>query len=312
MNLKALLLAGLVAVLLIMTGDMAAAQTTPPPTVSPTANATAAPALTNVLLIYDKTSLAMLNISQTPLSLAGMSFMRAGGVVKYTVTSLAATLAPGHCIQWWIATVNTVLGKPAECATRDRYARLTKDATYFWVSGYDGEPFRPQLNASALIICNGSAGRCTFNLPQGDAAQKSWGVLDPQVGVSLPAGMRVAYDANQMWIGNFTPDTVLTTAALRVFYTVNQQGQVWTPSKVVWDGMSAWDGRALAAGQCLVMYQDASKITPLLPCVSIAQTLNADHPWTLAFDVMGPREERRSPCGNGKPITGPVLCLLAG
>ena len=329
MNRKTLLCTTLTTVLtvalLIMTGDLVTAQTPLPvtPTGSTTDSATVpatvpspSPTLTlvpaNVLLVYDKTSLALINISQAPLSLVGMSFMRGGGVIKYNVNALASTLAPGHCIQWWVATVNQVLGKPPECGVRDRYARLTKDTTYFWVTTYATEPFRPQLNNSTLFICVGSAGRCTFNLPQADAAKTSWTVLDPQASVPLPAGIQVAYDANQMWIGNFTPDTLLTTAALRVFYTVNQQGQVWTPSGVIWDGMSAWDGRALAAGQCLVMYQDASKITPLLPCIPIAQTMNADHPWTLAFDVMGPREERHSPCGAGTPITGPVLCLLAG
>ncbi len=304
--------------LLVVTGSWVGAQATLPATPASTAvattAATAAAATTpaNVLLVYDKTSLALINVSQTPLSLDGVSFMRGGGVITYNVTSLASTLAPGHCIQWWVASVTQVLGKTPECTVRDRYAQLTKDTTYFWVPSYNTEPFRAQLNNRAVFICMGSAGRCTFNLPQGADATMPWTVLDPHAGVPLPAGLQVAYDANQMWIGNFTPDTVLTTAALRVFYTVNQQPQVWTPSDVTWDGMSAWDGRALATGQCLVMYQDASKITPLLPCVPIAQTVNADHPWTLAFDVMGPREERHSSCGTGKPITGPVLCLLPG
>ncbi len=254
MRVKGFLPIVLAVAMLIGNGDMVSAQTATPPIV-PTSTPYPLPAA-NVLLIYDTTSLALINISQVPLSLVGMSFMRGGGVVKYNVTELASSLAPGHCIQWWIANVTQVLGKTAECSVRDRYTRLTKDTTYFWVPEYIGQPFRPQLNTSAVYVCNTSAGRCTFTLPQGDTAKKSWTILDPVSGVPLPAGIQVAYDANQLWIGNMMPDTVLTTAALRVFYTVNGKGIVWTPSDVIWDGINTWDGRALLPGQCIVMYQD--------------------------------------------------------
>ncbi len=302
------LLSTLLAISLLIASGAAAQTTTPVP---PSATPYPLPP-PNILLIYNSTSLALINTAATALNLTGMSFMRAGGIIKYNATSLATTLAPGHCLQWWVGTVTKTPDKPPECAARDRYARLSKDTTYFWVGSYAHEPFRPQLNLRVLTICDTVAGRCAFNLPQGDAAKQSWVVLDPVLGVPLPAGMTVAYDANQLWIGNMTPGTVLTTAALRMIYTVNGTGIVWTPSNASWDGLGAWDGRGLMAGQCLVLYDDASKVIPLLPCAPIAQTLNAEHPWTLAFEMMGPREQRHSSCGDGKPITGPVLCLAGG
>lgn len=300
-------------VLIVESGHTANAQTAVP-TATPTPTVTPYPLpLPNALLIYDKTSVTLLNVADTPISVAGVSFMRAGDVVQLFLASYGVTtLASRHCVEWWTASVAGTPGKPGECAVRDRWARVSKDSQYFWIGAYPNEPFRPQLNNSALTICNTSAGRCLFHIMQGAEAQKPWVVLDPVLGFPLPPGIAVAYDGNQIWIGNLTPDTLLTTAALRVFYTVNGKGVVWTPSTVRWDGMSVWDGRNLAANQCLVMYGDPTKITPLLPCTPIGQTLNADHPWTLAFDVMGPREEHRLTCGDGKPKNGPVLCLLGG
>ena len=296
-----------------ISGQHADAQTAAP-TLTPTLTTTPYPLPPpNALLLYDKQSVALINIAGTPISVVGLSFMRAGGVVRLDVGAFGVTtLASQHCIQWWTASVKTAPGKPSECAARDRWAELTKDNQYFWVGSYPNEPFRPELNNSALTICDTSASRCLVHIMQGDEAKHPWVVLDPSTGFPLPAGMQVAYDANQIWISNLSPGTILTTAALRLFYTVNGKGIVWTPSQVEWDGIATWDGRGLATGECLVIYGDASKITPLLPCTPIAQTLNADHPWALAFDVMGPREERRSPCGDGKPKTGPVLCLLGG
>ncbi len=266
----------------------------------------------NALLVYDHSSATLINIASTPLSLAGFGFMRAGDVVKLSVASYSiSTLAPGHCVEWWLSSVGSP-AKPAQCAVRDRFGVLSKDTTYFWTGSYANEPFRPELQSSALTVCNTSATQCLFHIPQGDEAKQPWVVLDPDSGLPLPAGIQVAYDANQIWIGNFTPNTLFTTDNLRIFYMVNGKGSIWTPSRVQWDGLGTWDRRGLAAGQCLVMYKDPTKIVPILPCTPVAQTLNADQPWTLAFDVMGPREERRSPCGQGKPTPGPVLCLIGG
>jgi hypothetical protein len=298
------------ALVVVESGHAANAQSAP--TATPTPSLTPYPLpLPNALLVYDQTTATLINVSDTPISVAGVSFMRAGDVVRLFVESYSVTaLAGHHCIEWW--TVGSLPGKPGLCAVRDRWAQVTKNTQYFWVGSYTNEPFRPELNNSALTICNTSAGSCLFHIMQGDEAKKPWVVLDPVTGFPLPPGMQVAYDANQIWIGNLTPGTLLTTAALRVLYTASGKGTVWTPSNVRWDGMSVWDGRSLAPNQCLVMYGDVLKITPLLPCTPIAQTLNADHPWTLAFDVMGPREEHRSTCSDGKPKNGPVLCLLGG
>jgi hypothetical protein len=269
----------------------------------------------NVLLIYDKTAVALINISQAPISLAGVSLMRYGGAVKFNAQTMITTLTPGHCFQVWTTQITQVIGKPEQCAQRDRWQRLSNQASYFWISTYENEPFRPQLRGSALKICKASAGpveRCEFYLPQGAEADKPWTVLDPETGLPLPAGLQVAYDANQLWIANLTPNTVLSTRTLRLFYTVNGQGTVWTPDKQDnWD-IGKWDYRGLQAGQCLLLYQDPSKIIPMLPCTPVAKAIVADQPWRLMFDVMGPREERRAPCGGDQPPTGPVLCVIGG
>ncbi len=269
----------------------------------------------NALLIYDKTTVAVINTSAAPISLAGVSFMRAGGVVKFNAQTMMTTLAPGHCFQVWTTQVTQIIGKPDECTARDRWQRLANQNSYFWVAGWDGEPFRPQLRTSALKVCKAAFNtveRCAIYIPQGDEAKKPWIVLDPETGDLLPAGIQVAYDANQLWIANMTPNTVLTLKNLRIFYTINGQGVIWTAgSQDTWDG-TKWTGQGLKTGECLLLYQDPSKIIPLLPCTPVLKSVRADQFWTLKFDVMGPREERRTPCGSDKPLAGPVLCLIGG
>jgi hypothetical protein len=61
-----------------------------------------------------------------------------------------------------------------------------------------------------------------------------------------------------------------------------------------------------------VLYNDASTITPLLPCTPVAFSTQTEVFWLFKFDVMGPREERRSNCGGGERVLGPVLCLIGG
>src|SRR5262249_12543597 len=161
----------------------------------------------------------------------------------------------------------------------------------------------PQLNNSALTICTASTdkvGRCTFNIPQGDDAKKPWNVLDPTTGLPMPGGIAVAYNPDELWIGNLTPNTILPTKNLRLIYTLNGTGTIWTPDKSTWD-IGVWNDRGLQADECIVLYTDASKITPLLPCNPVAKAVLNDQPWKIAFDVMGPREERRAVCGTGQP-----------
>jgi hypothetical protein len=269
----------------------------------------------NVLLIYDKTTVAVINTSPGPISLAGVSFMRAGGVVKFNAQTMITNLPAGHCFQVWTTEIRQLIGKPDECAVRDRWQRLANANSYFWAAGYDGEPFRPQLRTSSLKVCKAAFNaveRCAFYLPQGDDAKKPWIVLDPETNEPLPAGIQVAYDPNQIWIANLTPNTVLTTKALRLFYKANGQDVVWTPSKQeTWDG-TKWEGQGLKAGECLLLYQDPAKIIQLLPCTPVLKAVRADTPWKVKFEVMGPREERHTACGSDQPPAGPVLCVIGG
>jgi hypothetical protein len=268
----------------------------------------------NALLIYDKTTVALINTSSTSISLAGLTFMRAGGVIKFNMAMMGRSLDPGHCIQVWTNEVRQIIGQPPECTKRDRWQVLGNANTYFWKAGHPEEPFRPQLNNSALTICRAALDiveRCAFHIPQGEDANQPWTVLDPATGQPMPAGLQVAHDAHQLWIGNFTPNTILPTPNLRLIYAVNDQWVVWTPAQSTWD-IGKWDNRGLLPDQCIVLYLDLAKVTPLLPCNPIAKAQLTDQPWRLKFDVMGPREERRGQCGSDTPPGGPVLCLLAG
>ena len=63
----------------------------------------------NALLIYDKTTVALINISQAPISLAGVTLMRYGGAVKFNAQTMITTLAPGHCFQVWTTQITQVI-----------------------------------------------------------------------------------------------------------------------------------------------------------------------------------------------------------
>jgi hypothetical protein len=274
----------------------------------------------NVLLLYDRTTIALINISDQPIRVRGVTFWRDGGNVRYDdISGLAPALSPGDCIQIWTNEVNFI-GSPPECTRRLRYVQTARPDRFFWIAGYDGESFRPKWNGSTLGFCPAawdSVQRCTITVPQTDesGATPPIQITDPATNLALPAGMQVAYDADQLWIGNFTPETTLHTGeGLRILYTRPDGSPVlWTPVMATWD--DGWERRGLAEGECLVLYSDRSKLRPLLPCTPVAFSTPDDPIWTRPFEVMGLREDRRSLCGRGTPIDpadGVVLCLIAG
>src|SRR5260221_10625133 len=97
----------------------------PPMLVSAQGNTPEPPPAPNALLVYDKTTVALINTAATPISLVGLTFWRSGGGSQFTVAGMANSLPPGHCIQLWTSAVSFV-GKPAECTARDRYASSNK------------------------------------------------------------------------------------------------------------------------------------------------------------------------------------------
>jgi hypothetical protein len=268
----------------------------------------------NTALVYNGKTITLLNLSQTNLSLNGMVFWRAGGEVKYKATTLASVLKPGQCAQLWTAEVKQQLDKSPECGQRLRWQKLGRPDTYFWIGESDNEFFRPQFGGTTLTLCPASRGdvlRCEFHIPQDGNMPQFPTLNDPATGLPMPAGMQVAYDNNQLWIGNLTPDTALPTRSLRIFYSINKQEIEWAPDTATWD-IGKWEGRGLLPNQCIVLYKDASKVTPLLPCAPIARTVVNDPIWQMKFEVLGPREDRRSLCGSDTPASGPVLCLISG
>jgi hypothetical protein len=265
----------------------------------------------NLAIVYEPRGATLVNLATTPLSFEGFTLMRAGGVVNYAPSRLAAVLQPAQCVQ--VRSSDEELPLPPECTKLIRWRKTNRAEWLFWKADYSSEPFRPQFNGSALTICTAGEGRCEVHVPQGGSLTFPWSVLYPRTGVPMPPGMQVAYDANQLWIGHFTAGTVLPTGRdLRLIYK-RRDGTptLWTPADGPWDA-PGWDGRGLNAGECLVLYGDPSQITPLLPCTPVAFSPHPDAIWQLAFDVMGPREERRAPCSDGKPLDGAVLCIVGG
>jgi hypothetical protein len=265
----------------------------------------------NALLIYNRESATIINTAQENISIQKVSFWRAGGKVNLNAQQVGEILGPGQCVQIWRDNPPARPPKPDECNKRLRWIVTRNRALHFWLPQLENDSFRAGVNGRAVAICSIGAGRCAFNIPQGDADQKSWDVLDATTNKPMPAGIQVAYDANQMWIGNFTEGTTLPTNNLRLFYKVKGQEITWAPIDGPWDS-GPWDDRGLAAGECIVLYRDPAAITPLLPCTAVGQSLREDQPWLLNFEISGPREDRRATCGDTKPPTGPTLCLAGG
>jgi len=272
----------------------------------------------NALLVYDGTTVTLINTSSDKLVLEGLVLWKAGGSVKYRMDTLGDKLASGECIQLWTSAIQKP-PLPPECKKQAAFFQTPRKELHFWLGNAENETFRPLFNSKALAICtasfNKAAGRCPFYLPQGDDQANPIVILDPVSKQPLPEGLLAAYDQTQLWLGNFTPNTILPTKGdLRLEYFdagSKTPAGTWRPADATWDA-PGFDLRALKNGECFVLYTDSSKVTPLLPCTTIVgKSVQKDAFWLRAFQILGPREDRPGSCNDGQPVTGPVLCQIA-
>ena len=149
--------------------------TAPPPTVTATPRppvvstpaATPVPGnVTDVMLVYDGRSLALVNVSGKPLDLTPLVIAgeaQALALTRWQTPWLSGSLAAfpsGDCLQVWAWTKAGELPQPGLCRIRRGVINVAPEAL-FWTGG----AFALRLGDAVLATCPAGTGTCPADLP---------------------------------------------------------------------------------------------------------------------------------------------------
>lgn len=128
----------------------------------------------NVRMIYDGTSVTLVNVSSAPISLDAVSFesVAEGGTPvrtfsadswsRFAISPITA-LPAGSCLQ--VIRSGTTRTRPAACDSVQGWIAPSKQQ-YFWIGGEDSSAFRIVQGDSIVYTCQIADGQCEFYLPQ--------------------------------------------------------------------------------------------------------------------------------------------------
>lgn len=121
------------------------------------------PATADLLLTYDASSLTVINNSQSPLDLTGLSLIGSGVTVGVQLWSrvgdVPVTAFPSsHCMM--VRLINSDAPIPATCKWTRSIVDLTPQKI-FWTMG----DFIVSVNGTLLATCTPSAGKCAVDMP---------------------------------------------------------------------------------------------------------------------------------------------------
>lgn len=138
------------------------------PTVPFSTLAPPTPIPSDLRLVYDETSFALINISARMLDLTGLSFQRAASILaierwntQFLTTSLAA-FPPADCLQAWDMNI-TSLPKPSACRTRHAWIAVNGSAQ-FWRDDTPGAVFTVNRPEGVIAVCEIWRGECDVSL----------------------------------------------------------------------------------------------------------------------------------------------------
>ncbi|MBZ0305130.1 MAG: hypothetical protein K8I82_03590, partial [Anaerolineae bacterium] len=154
--------------------------TTSTPTASPSITASPAPATREeeIQLVYDQTSIYLLNTGTQFEDISELQFtqMLSNGSSRTfsarewmndrfpSGQGSIFALSPGGCYQLFSDTASTTI-KPAECQTRFGWT-WRSDSYHFWLAAdNDSEAFTVYLEDEVIVQCQIDAGNCEFSLP---------------------------------------------------------------------------------------------------------------------------------------------------
>jgi hypothetical protein len=144
------------------------------PAATPLLPAAVPPAPPNVRMIYDGTSVTLVNVSSAPISLDAVTFQSVsdGGTPvrafsadswsRFAISPITA-LPPGGCLQ--VIRSGTTRTRPAACDSVQGWV-APSNQQYFWIGGEDSSAFRIVQGDSIVYSCQIAHGQCEFYLPQ--------------------------------------------------------------------------------------------------------------------------------------------------
>jgi len=131
------------------------------PVATPTPNS-----LTDVLLVYDGRSLALVNVSGKPLDLTPLTIAgeaQSLALTRWQTPWLSGSLEAfpsGDCVQVWAWTETGDLPQPGVCRFRRSVINVAPEAR-FWAAG----AFALRLGDAVLATCSSGMGTCAADLP---------------------------------------------------------------------------------------------------------------------------------------------------
>jgi hypothetical protein len=127
----------------------------------------------NILIVFDQISATVINLSNAPLSLIGVTFSRidsqgvetanfpAENWAPYAQRPVSA-LPPGDCFM-----INTKKSnRPVQCKNAWAFITTSNPKYHFWLSASGSSQFKVLQNGNLVHTCSITTGSCVFTLPQ--------------------------------------------------------------------------------------------------------------------------------------------------
>jgi hypothetical protein len=253
------------------------------------------PRVFNIELVYDAKSLNLINLSDSPLNLAGLSFRSGEGTTlrEYRSPNPGTQLLPRNCVRLW-ALRPQASEQPAGCTAVSTSNTIRLERQLFWLGAVDS--FSIQRNGDLIETCPITANRCLFMLPQGDDPERT-------------PYLSFAYRTNYLTIRNESE---------RWMSVAGVEAIGWSGKRFRFDdlqnlapGEVPWTGTRLGPGQCIVYSELAPAVLPPYDCQVVGYIrLPSVLPfWSTGFTVISPTGRRSPTCA--APGRGQLsLCLV--
>lgn len=292
-----------------------AAQTVPAGTNVPVGSAVGVTVLraSNMAVIYDDNDLTVVNLNNTPVDLAGLTFADVGGTTAFSTTRISASVRGRFCVQVW-SVARSIPKEMADCEGIQRWLVTNNRAEHFWTQENGIQQFSIFENGVPLTVCPAapigsidSPLRCDFFYGGGSS------------GSDIADYLYFAYTPEAIALINMSEDRWMLTG-ISAIYNNNPNLQIRGVELRFGDPLLfspdtlRRPGRIdqLAPGQCIVfttapVEADASP----QPCTVIAQRPLDPMVafWLADFEVGSVTNGRVHPCPAAIPDR-PTLCIL--
>jgi hypothetical protein len=243
---------------------------TPPPTATATAAPSATPAPTGdagadgadeapVILVYDGDAFALINRSDQPVDVSGLTFARTdadGRRLSFSSNQWGGgsqppdALPPGDCFQIWRSGLASTAGlQPGTCALRHAW-REVGPLRWFWFGGDPDAVFEVRRETDLLVTCPLGGGTCALPLAS-EAAPAPVTPVPTAAANALGGAVLLVYDEQTLALINRSDQPVDVSGL--AFIGVGADGERLVFESDRWSGGSQPPG-ALPPGDCFQVW----------------------------------------------------------